>query len=62
MVLVNCDDDSNPVMPFGQHRGEHLDDIDTEYLDWLIGQDWLKDPLRSDVENNLRTRADWKGM
>jgi len=61
MVMVNCED-NNPVMPFGQHKGKHLDDIETKYLDWLLGEMWLKEPLRSTIEENLRDRADWKGI
>mgnify|MGYP001560632121 CR=1 FL=1 len=29
-------------MPFGKHKGKSLDDIDTGYLDWLIGEEWVE--------------------
>jgi len=46
-------------MPFGKYKGEALSDIPTEHLDWCIGQDWLKDDLKSSIDAHLRTRADW---
>lgn len=30
-------------MPFGKHEGESLDDIPLKYLDWLIGEDFMKE-------------------
>ena len=29
------------VMPFGKYKGEELDTIPEEYLEWLLG--WLED-------------------
>jgi len=29
-------------MPFGKHKGELLGDLPPGYLDWCIGQDWIK--------------------
>jgi len=31
------------VMPFGKHKGVALDKVPDSYLDWLAGQDWVKD-------------------
>lgn len=28
-------------MPFGKHKGERLDDVPANYLEWLADQDWL---------------------
>jgi uncharacterized protein (DUF3820 family) len=38
-------------MPLGKHRGKALDKIAESdegllYLDWLVGQDWVRGPLR----------------
>lgn len=33
-------------MPFGKHRGEHLSTLPGEYVNWLLAQDFVKDPLR----------------
>lgn len=52
----------NPKMPFGKHKGELLSDCPTEYLDWLIGNDWVKDYLRAAVEAELNKRPDWHAM
>ena len=54
---------SDPVMPFGEHEGERLSQIDVEYLDWLIGQDkWLHPDLRKEIEDHLETRPEWRSM
>lgn len=30
------------IIPFGKYKGEKLNDIDLKYLDWCIGQDFVK--------------------
>jgi len=52
----------NPVMPFGKFKYDNISDINVEYLDWLIGQDWLEDPLKSDIEEHLKHRPEWERM
>lgn len=44
---------SNIIMPFGKYLNKRLDDIPLKYLDWLIGQSWLSDPLKTDIEEYL---------
>ena len=34
-------DDS--LMPFGKYKGQRMGRVPAEYLDWLIGQAWIKD-------------------
>jgi len=29
-------------MPFGKHKGVDMDQVPATYLDWLHGQDWIK--------------------
>lgn len=46
------------VIRFGEHYGKTLDKIaesdkGLKYLDWLRGQAWLNDPLKSHVLNYL---------
>lgn len=48
-----------PRMPFGKHKGKFLSDVETEYLDWLIGRD-LRDPLKTNVLNELKSRDEWR--
>jgi hypothetical protein len=43
-------------MPFGKYKGEPISEIDDEYLEWLIDQDFVREPLRSD----LRREWDWR--
>ncbi len=30
----------NDLMPFGKYKGEKMQDVPAEYLDWFIGQNW----------------------
>jgi hypothetical protein len=44
-------------MPFGKHRGTPIDRLPLEYIDWLIDQDFLREPLRSTLEAEFERRA-----
>ncbi len=54
----------NEVMPLGRNRGMKFIDISVEDLDWLIGQDWLKDPLKTKIETHLKEsrKSEWEGL
>lgn len=52
----------DPVIPFGKHRGEYASDVPVDYLDWLIGQDWLKPDLEKQIHEHLKTRPEWKNL
>ena len=52
-------DARDPIIPFGKHRGKYASDIPAEYLDWLIGQEWLKPELEQEIFQHLRARAAW---
>lgn len=42
------------VMPFGKHKGTIISECPIEYLDWLIGQDWMEGrDLKTDIEKYL---------
>jgi len=52
----------DPVIPFGKHEGSKASDIDVEYLDWLLGQDWLFEDLKDQLQQHLEGRQDWRQM
>ena len=31
------------IVPFGKHKGEKLTDLDTNYLTWIMNQDWIEE-------------------
>lgn len=47
------DELSGTVLTFGKFRGRTFDDVPLPYLDWLNGQEWLRDPLKSKVSAYL---------
>lgn len=49
-------------MPFGKYKGQDFSDIPVAYLDWLIGQDWLKDDLKKAITAHLESRPEWHQM
>jgi uncharacterized protein (DUF3820 family) len=36
-------------MPFGKFKGYELEDIEPEYLEWLVKKVYLREPLRTAV-------------
>lgn len=47
-----------PTIAFGKHKGKLITELDTGYLDWLIRQNWLKPPLRDQVDEELCERME----
>lgn len=37
------------TMPFGKHRGEAIEDLDTGYLIWLEEQEWFHEPRNQEL-------------
>lgn len=35
--------DSLWILPFGKHKGEPIEDLKTDYLEWLTKQEWFLD-------------------
>lgn len=55
MRKPTVDEASGVCLPFGKHRGESIEDIarDDEglkYLDWLVGQTWVRTDLKDALE------------
>jgi uncharacterized protein (DUF3820 family) len=43
-------------MPFGDHRGKELYDIDLGYLKWLEEQAWVRPELREALQFEIQRR------
>lgn len=50
------------IISFGQYKGRRISEIPISYLDWLIGQHWLRPGLKKKVEKYLEGCAEWKRM
>ena len=44
-------------MPFGAHKGQRLDALPNDYLDWLRGLDDLRPRLRAEVNAEHERRS-----
>lgn len=41
-------------MPFGKHKGEFIEDLPKDYIEWVLGNcDFLRDDLREELENQI---------
>jgi len=50
------------ILPFGNHKGQDIESIPSDYLKWLLESDWFdkKYPeLVEEVEDELKYRDDW---
>lgn len=47
---------SEPIMPFGQHKGERLEALPSDYLLWLGCLDDLRQPLLGHVLKEMARR------
>jgi len=50
--------DGSRVVPFGKYKGRTLDDVAStpeglRYLDWLVGQDFVRDDLAAAITTYL---------
>lgn len=43
-------------MPFGKYKGEDLEDLPTDYIDWLLTECDLLPDLEAELENQLKLR------
>jgi len=50
------------IIPFGKYEGMAISECPIPYLDWLLGQDWVKDDLKEDIQEYLVSCPEWKRM
>lgn len=43
-------------MPFGKYKGDNLCELPEDYIEWLMGWDGLREPLRSALKRELLFR------
>jgi uncharacterized protein (DUF3820 family) len=51
--------DSLFTMPFGKFKGQDIEDIETDYLEWIVGEQWFKEKFkdgRKAIEQELEYR------
>jgi len=44
-------------MPFGKHKGEPVEDLPTDYIEWLLREANLRDDLAEELQNQLDMRG-----
>jgi len=53
---------SEKTIPFGKYKGRTISECPIEYLDWLIGQDWLFDDLKEEIGTYLEQCPEWHNL
>ena len=53
---------SDSILRFGKYKGKAISECPIEYLDWLIGQDWLDENLKEDIEEYLNECPEWHNL
>ena len=51
------------TLPFGKHRGKDVDDCPSDYLRWLVKQDFVEDKypeILKAAEDELKYRDTWR--
>lgn len=50
---------SEKIISFGKYKGRAISECPVDYLDWLIGQDWLFEDLKTEIVQYLEGCAEW---
>ena len=53
------------TIPFGKHKNKAISECPIDYLDWLIGQEWMDEKfadLKEEIEEYLRNSPEWQRM
>jgi hypothetical protein len=48
------------IMPFGDYRGKDLEDIPSDYLNWIINKVTTNDELVEEAEKEYEFRSNWR--
>lgn len=48
------------IMPFGAHIGKDLEDIPSDYLQWIINKVTTNDELVEEAEKEYEFREKWR--
>jgi uncharacterized protein (DUF3820 family) len=55
-------DDDSIILHFGKFRGKDLEDVPSDYLEWLLRQEWLEEKYSKyvePIEMELKFRSVW---
>ena len=44
------------IMPFGKYKGDRLCELPSDYIEWLMGWNGLREPLRTELRRELAFR------
>jgi uncharacterized protein (DUF3820 family) len=65
-IKIKVVKDKNPkslwIIPFGKHKGIMIEDIETSYLEWIIGEEWFKTKFEEGykaIQQELKFRKDF---
>ena len=53
---------SEKKLSFGKYKGYAISEAPIEYLDWLIGQEWLFPDLKKEIEEYLQGYPEWQNL
>lgn len=52
---------ANTILSFGKHIGKDIEDVPSNYLEWVVQQNWFQDAheeLVTSIESELSYRTD----
>ena len=52
----------NPILTFGIYMRKPLSMASADYLEWLLRQPWLRNPLKSQIVAHLESRPERRRM
>jgi uncharacterized protein (DUF3820 family) len=46
---INTPKTTTMKMPFGKHSGIEIEELPEDYINWLLDQDWIRDPKNKNL-------------